>query len=102
MIRALVLTGLALALSGCPAQTAPGSAMPGMTAMPGMPMTAVMPGMPATVAMPATTAPVAAAEPTQADLPVPEDFEDEAATAVQEANFRTELDRIAHEVEATP
>ncbi len=74
--------------------------VPGMTAMPGvMPgMTAAAPGMTAAVPMPVT---VATAEPTSAEVPVPEDFEQEAATTVQEANFRAELDRIAREIETS-
>jgi len=102
VIRAVFLAGVALGLAGCPSQETPATAFPGMTGLPGMPMTAAMPPMPMTAAMPATAAPVAAAEPTQAELPVPEDFEDEAATSVGDANFRTELDRIAREVGATP
>lgn len=101
MIRALAL--FALLAAACNQNAAPTSAMPGMTAMPGvvgMPSSAAIPAMPATVAMPATAA--VAAEPTSAELPVPEDFEEEARTTVQTANFRSELDRITAEVEASP
>jgi hypothetical protein len=103
VIRALATFGLAAVLSGCNQNQATPTGMPGMSGMPGMtglPGVGAVPGMPATVAMPATAA-GAVVEPTSADLPMPEDFEEEAVTKVQEANFRSELDRIDHEVGTT-
>jgi len=98
--RAIALGALCVAFAACNQNAGAPTAMPGMTGMPtGMPGTAAIPGMPMTVAMPQTAA-GPAAEPTSANLPIPEDFEEEAQAQVQEANFRAELDRIDHEVEA--
>lgn len=53
---------------------------------------------------PATAAPSAAAnvELTDEDLPVPEDFIEEATKQVDKDNYKAELDKLEKEIAATP
>lgn len=75
------------------------SALAACESEPAAPATAAPTAAPAlATAAPATAAP-AVAEPSSAEVPVPEDFEQEAATKVAGQNYRGELERIAREIE---
>jgi len=65
---------------------------------PTAPVTAPLVAAPVTAVPPAAAAPVEAV-PSAEEVPVPEDFEQEAVTRVAAENYRGELDRIAAEIQ---
>ena len=56
---------------------------------------------PETVSQPKTE-PSAQSEGEVEQLPVSEDFEEEAESSINQANYRTELDRLAEEIDRDP
>jgi hypothetical protein len=98
---AAVLALCGLAVVACAGEKAPREPAPAAPAA--KPLAAPAASVPAAaaVSVPVSAPPIAVEPaPTPEELPLPEDFEAEAARQITAANFRKQLDAIEHEMNA--